>query len=74
MILYVCTQGSRISIHDNQFMVSVPGEAEKIVPLGMTESVELFGNVQITTQAVSTCMYEKSLSYTILMPGNIEGA
>lgn len=59
MILYVCTQGARISIHDNQFMVSVPGEAEKSVPLGMTESVELFGNVLITTQAVSTCMYEK---------------
>ncbi len=59
MMLYVCTQGARISIHDNQFMVSCPGEVEKSVPLGMTESVEIFGNVQITTQAVSACMYER---------------
>lgn len=54
--LYVTEQGSTIGISDNRFQVKYKDGLIKSVPIETLEIIEIFGNVQITTQCLEMCL------------------
>lgn len=58
MNLYICHQGAQISINENQFHIKKTDDTYRAFPIHMIEMMEIFGNVQITTQAVKRCLQE----------------
>jgi CRISPR-associated protein Cas1 len=56
MPLYVQTQGARIGLEGECLRVETPGGDRIVVRLPETSQVALFGNVQITTQAVAALL------------------
>ena len=58
MDIYIYTQGAHISFCDNLFVIETETDIRKQIPLHMVDSISVFGNVQITTQAISTCLRE----------------
>ncbi len=58
MNLYVCHQGAQISINENQFHIKKTDDTDRSFPIHMIEMIEIFGNVQVTTQAVKRCLQE----------------
>jgi CRISPR-associated protein Cas1 len=64
MALYVQEQGARISKDGERLVISVRGAADREVRLLELSHVALFGNVQVTTQAVQAlCEREIPLVY-----------
>ena len=54
--LYICTQGARVGIEGHRVMVKMDNDTIAEVPIEPLEMIELYGNVQMTTQAVRECM------------------
>lgn len=52
-VVYVREQGAIVRKHCARMLVEKDGEALLEIPLGKTDSVAVFGNVQVTTQALS---------------------
>lgn len=48
----------KLSLNDGQLIVSEPGECQKEYPLAGMEQVLVYGNSQITTQALKACLQE----------------
>ena len=51
--LYVSEQDAKISISDNRFVVKSPDGMERSIPVYHMEVIQIFGNVQMTTQCTS---------------------
>mgnify|MGYP004706445253 CR=1 FL=1 len=54
--LYVCEQGSVIGYEGNRFKVKCKDGLLKSVPGETLENIEVFGNVQLTTQCMTECL------------------
>ena len=54
--LYVCEQGSIIGYEGNRFKVKCKDGLLKSVPAETLEAIEIFGNVQFTTQCMTECL------------------
>ena len=54
--LYVCEQGSEIHCADGRIRVKLKTEDLRSVPSETVEVIEVFGNVQVTTQCMRYCM------------------
>ena len=50
--LCVCTQGARLGYNSHRVNIQIDGEIVRSVPIEPLESVELYGNVQATTQLI----------------------
>ena len=48
----------KLSLKDGQLIVSEHGECQKEYPLASTEQILVYGNSQITTQALKACLQE----------------
>lgn len=58
MNLYVCDQGAHISLKENRLIVKKEDHSQRELPISMIDMVELFGGVQMTTQASTRCLKE----------------
>ena len=54
--LYVNTQGATLSVKANQFQVRNKLKTLKSIPAETLEAIEIFGNVQLTTQCIKECL------------------
>lgn len=54
--LYVCEQGSVIGYEAKRFQVRCKDGLLKSVPAETLESIEVFGNIQLTTQCLTECL------------------
>ena len=54
--LYVCEQGSSIRFEGNRFQVKYKDGLLKSVPAETLEMIEVFGNIQVTTQCMTECL------------------
>ena len=56
--LHVITQGARVGINGQELVVSMKGEELGRAPLPQTSQVGLFGNIQVSTQALRVLLSE----------------
>lgn len=54
--LYVSEQGANIGITNNRFQVKYKDGLVRSIPIETLEVIEVFGNIQITTQCLSECL------------------
>ena len=54
--LYVCEQGATIGYEANRFQVKYKNDLLKSVPAETLEMIEVFGNIQMTTQCMTECL------------------
>ena len=54
--LYVCEQGAVVGIVEERFQVKLKDEILRSIPARTLEVIELFGNVQLTTQCMTRCL------------------
>ncbi|RRD93722.1 CRISPR-associated endonuclease Cas1 [Clostridiales bacterium COT073_COT-073] len=54
--VYFCKQGAKISLSANRFQVHYKEELLQSLPVETVDIMEIFGNVQITTQAIQECL------------------
>jgi CRISPR-associated protein Cas1 len=54
--VYLVQQGSRLSQERDRFLVRMGKQSQVEIPMREVERVLVFGNVQLTTQAVSSCL------------------
>lgn len=54
--LYVCEQGASIRFEGNRFQVKYKDGLLKGVPAETLEMIEIFGNIQVTTQCMTECL------------------
>ena len=54
--LYVCTQGAKVGYVEHRIIVQKEGELIRDIPIEPLECIELYGNVQMTTQAMQQCL------------------
>ena len=54
--LYVCEQGAIIGYEANRFQVKYKNDLLKSVPAETLEMIEVFGNIQMTTQCMAECL------------------
>lgn len=54
--LYVCTQGAGIAYRDRRIVVQKEERVLASAPIEPLECIEIYGNVQITTQAMQACI------------------
>lgn len=54
--LYICEQGAAIGISNNRFQVKYKDGMLKTIPAETLEVIEIFGNVQMTTQCIQECL------------------
>lgn len=54
--LYVCMQGAKISYQNRRIIVQKDKEILKSIPIEPIECIEIYGNVQMTTQVVQECL------------------
>ena len=54
--LYVCEQGAVVGISEERFQVKLKDEIIRSIPAMTLEVIELFGNVQLTTQCMTRCL------------------
>ena len=63
--LYVVEQGSKIKHIEGQFVLEVKGGEDRIIPDETLESISIFGNSVLTTQAITACL-EKDINVSFL--------
>lgn len=63
--LYVVEQGSKIKHIEGQFVLKVKGGEDRIIPDETLESISIFGNSVLTTQAIKACL-EKDINVSFL--------
>ena len=51
--LYVCEQGASIGVAENRFQVKYKDGMTRSIPAEILEVIEVFGNVQVTTQCLA---------------------
>jgi CRISPR-associated protein Cas1 len=56
-LLCLVHQGSKLHKAHGRFAIARPEQAVVEVPIRDVEQVLVFGNIQITTAAISTCLY-----------------
>ena len=56
--LYISEQGSFLGISDNRFVLKLNGEIIESIPIETIELIQIFGNVQISTQCMTRCLRE----------------
>lgn len=71
--LYVNTQGAVISVRANHCQVKYKLKLLKSIPLETLEAIEIFGNVQITTQCINECLRRNIPISFYSMYGNYYG-
>lgn len=54
--LYVSEQGASIGITENRFQVKYKDGLVRSIPVETLEVIEIFGNVQVTTQCLTECL------------------
>lgn len=54
--LYLIQQGTTLKREQERFVIQPPKEAEVEVPIREVEQILVFGNVQLTTAVISTCL------------------
>ncbi|GAB4441444.1 MAG: CRISPR-associated endonuclease Cas1 [Cyanobacteria bacterium J069] len=55
-LLYLTQQGTKLQKEQGRLVLSLPDSAEIDLPVEEVEQVMVFGNVQLTTPALSTCL------------------
>lgn len=63
--LYVVEQGSKIKHIGGQFILEVKEGENRVVPDEILESISIFGNSVLTTQAIKACL-EKNINVSFL--------
>lgn len=54
--IYVCKQGAAISLQKNRFQVKYKNELLQSIPIETVDGLEIFGNIQLTTQTFQECL------------------
>ena len=54
--LYLSEQGAYLGISENKFEVRKQGVILDRIPIETIEIIEIFGNVQISTQCMTRCL------------------
>ena len=54
--LYVSEQGALVGYEGNRFYVRYKDDMLKTIPGETLETIEVFGNIQLTTQCVDECL------------------
>ena len=65
--LYVSEQGANIGITNNRFQVKYKDGLVRSIPIETLEVIEVFGNIQITTQCLTECLGKGVLIYYFIL-------
>ncbi|MGI0488923.1 CRISPR-associated endonuclease Cas1 [Pantanalinema rosaneae CENA516] len=57
--LYLIQQGTTLKREQERFVIQPPKEAEVEVPIREVQHILIFGNVQLTTTVISTCLEQQ---------------
>ena len=72
-ILYISTQGISIHVKSNRLVLKKEGRAIKEIPIFQIERIVIFGNVQLTTQAVGFLLNHKVPCSFLSFKGKFRG-
>lgn len=72
--LYVCEQGASIGVAENRFQVKYKDGMTRSIPAEILEVIEVFGNVQVTTQCLAECLKRgvNIIFYSTLWPSDLD--
>ena len=71
--LYLIEQGTSIYKENLRFVVCIPDQPKIEVPIREVERIMLFGNIQVSTQAINACLQEKILVLFLSLSGQYHG-
>ncbi|NJK40062.1 MAG: CRISPR-associated endonuclease Cas1 [Oscillatoriales cyanobacterium SM2_3_0] len=73
--LYLTEQGATIYKENQRFGIWVPGQEESKmeIPIREVERILLFGNIQLTTQAIGACLQQQILVLFLNFSGQYKG-
>ncbi|MFW6296591.1 MAG: CRISPR-associated endonuclease Cas1 [Halothece sp.] len=72
--LYLLEQGTTVYKDYQRFVIWMPDEENKIeIPIREVERILVFGNIQITTQAINACLQENILVLFLSPSGQYKG-
>jgi CRISPR-associated protein Cas1 len=71
--LYLVQQGTTVRQEQERFIVQPPQEAELEVPMREVENILVFGNVQLTTAVISTCLERHIAVIYLSQSGDYKG-
>lgn len=71
--LYLMEQGTTVYKENLRLVVWVPDELKIEIPIREVERILVFGNIQITTQAINACLQEKILILFLNLSGQYKG-
>ncbi|SKB13798.1 CRISPR-associated endonuclease Cas1 [Planktothrix sp. PCC 11201] len=71
--LYLIEQGTTIYKDNQRFVIWRPDQQKTEIPVRDVERILLFGNIQMSTQAINTCLDEKVLILFLTLSGQYKG-
>lgn len=71
--IYLVEQGTTIRREHGRFLLQPPKEPEIEVPIREVERILVFGNIQLTTNVISTCLEEKIPVVFLTQMGEYKG-
>ena len=71
--LYITQQGAKLRIQERRLVVERDGERLLNVPIGHVSSIMLFGNISLTTPAISLLLENKLEVVFLSVDGNYKG-
>lgn len=71
--IYLVEQGTNLYKENYRFVVWVPEDEKMEIPIREVKSILVFGNVQISTQAINTCLQEQIMVLFLSLSGQYKG-
>ena len=71
--LYLIVQGTAVYKENLRFVIWVDDEPRKEIPIREVERILVFGNIQVSTQAIHACLQEHILILFLNLSGYYKG-
>lgn len=71
--LYLIEQGTAVYKENLRFVIWIPDQPKIEIPIREVERILVFGNIQVSTQAINACLQEKILVLFLSLSGQYNG-
>jgi len=71
--LYLLEQGTAVYKENLRFVIWIPDQPKREIPIREVERILVFGNIQVSTQAINACLQEKILVLFLSLSGQYNG-
>lgn len=71
--LYLLEQGTAVYKENLRFVIWIPDQPKREIPIREVQRILVFGNIQVSTQAINACLQEKILVLFLSLSGQYNG-